>query len=116
MNTQQRADDIPEFQPVQPISGNEPDIDSGSPSLRIRTSSRVRRFAALGMAALVLGVPGGAAIGATVGAVVGAGSGADPVLSSVVGSVAGAGNPASPQQVQSTTWHAPQSGEHDAGD
>jgi len=112
MNTQQRADDIPEFQPVQPISGNEPDIDSGSPSLRIRTSSRVRRFAALGMAALVLGVPGGAAIGATVGAVVGAGSGAGPV----VGSVAGSGTPASPQQVQSATWHAPKAGEHDGGD
>ena len=112
MNTQQPADDIPEFQPVQPISGNEPDIDSGSPSLRIRTSSRVRRFAALGMAALVLGVPGGAAIGATVGAVVGAGSGAGPV----VGSVAGSGTPASPQQVQSATWHAPKAGEHDGGD
>ena len=112
MNTQQRADDIPEFQPVQPISGNEPDIDSGSPSLRIRTSSRVRRSAALGIAALMLGVAGGAAIGATVGAVVGAGFGAGPV----VGSVAGSGTPASPQQVQSATWHAPKAGEHDGGD
>jgi len=116
MNTQKPMDVLPAFQPVQPISGNEPNVGSGSPSLRTRASTRVLRFAGLGMAALVLGTTGGAAIGASVGAVVGAGSGAGPVVGSVVGSVAGSGTPASPQQVQSATWHAPKAGEHDGGD